>query len=105
MTPGHRYLGALALAAVLAVASYAAAGTPSVPVLARHGMAASDEPQATQIGVEILRQGGNAVDAAVAMGFALSVTLPEAGNLGGGGFMLVHLAKERRTIAIDYREA
>jgi gamma-glutamyltranspeptidase/glutathione hydrolase len=105
MTWGHRWLGALALAAVLAAGSYASAETPSALVLARHGMAASDEPQATRIGVEIVRQGGNAVDAAVAMGFALAVTLPEAGNLGGGGFMLVYLAKERRTIAIDYRES
>jgi gamma-glutamyltranspeptidase/glutathione hydrolase len=105
MTVGHRWLGALALTAVLAAGAYASAETPSALVLARHGMAASDEPQATRIGVEILRQGGNAVDAAVAMGFALAVTLPEAGNLGGGGFMLVHLAKERRTIAIDYRES
>ena len=74
------------------------------PVLARHGMVASQEKRATQIGVDILRRGGNAVDAAVAVGFALAVTLPRAGNLGGGGFMLVHLAHSKRTLAIDYRE-
>jgi gamma-glutamyltranspeptidase/glutathione hydrolase len=67
-------------------------------------MVATQEKQATGIGVDILRRGGNAVDAAVAVGFALAVTLPEAGNLGGGGFMLVHLAQQNKTIAIDYRE-
>jgi gamma-glutamyltranspeptidase/glutathione hydrolase len=72
--------------------------------LARHGMVASQETLATRIGVEILRQDGNAIDAAVAVGFALAVTLPRAGNLGGGGFMLVHLAGRNETIAIDYRE-
>ncbi len=74
------------------------------PVWAQHGMVASQDSIASRIGVEILKQGGNAVDAAVAMGFTLAVTLPRAGNLGGGGFMLVHLAAEQQTIAIDYRE-
>ncbi|MCL1143094.1 gamma-glutamyltransferase [Shewanella gaetbuli] len=74
------------------------------PVFAKQGMVASQEAIASQIGVDILKQGGNAVDAAVAVGFALAVTLPRAGNLGGGGFMLVHLAKDNKTIAIDYRE-
>ncbi len=74
------------------------------PVYAAHGMVASQEALATNIGVDILKRGGNAVDAAVAVGFALAVTLPEAGNLGGGGFMLVHLAKTGETVAIDYRE-
>jgi len=69
-----------------------------------HGMVASQEARATRVGVEILRKGGNAVDAAVAVGFALAVTLPRAGNLGGGGFMLVHLAERDETVAIDYRE-
>ena len=74
------------------------------PVWASKGMVASQEAIATKIGVDILKQGGNAVDAAVAMGYALAVTLPRAGNIGGGGFMMVYLAKENRTIAIDYRE-
>ena len=67
-------------------------------------MVAAQEKHATRVGVEILRQGGNAVDAAVAVGFALAVTHPQAGNIGGGGFMLVHLAARNKTIAIDYRE-
>lgn len=75
-----------------------------LPVLATRGMVASQETRATRVGVEILKRGGNAVDAAVAVGFALAVTLPRAGNLGGGGFMMVHLAKSSETIAIDYRE-
>jgi gamma-glutamyltranspeptidase/glutathione hydrolase len=74
------------------------------PALAPNGMVASQEARATRVGVEILTRGGNAVDAAVAVGFALAVTLPRAGNLGGGGFMLVHLAERNETIAIDYRE-
>jgi gamma-glutamyltranspeptidase/glutathione hydrolase len=74
------------------------------PVVAPHGMVASQEARATRIGVEVLKKGGNAVDAAVAVGFALAVTLPRAGNIGGGGFMLVHLAARHETVAIDYRE-
>ena len=74
------------------------------PVYAEHGMVASQEALATNVGVDILKRGGNAVDAAVAVGFALAVTLPQAGNLGGGGFMLVHIAKTGETVAIDYRE-
>ncbi|QSX39026.1 gamma-glutamyltransferase [Shewanella sedimentimangrovi] len=74
------------------------------PIYATKGMVASQESLATRAGVEMLKQGGNAVDAAVAVGFALAVTLPRAGNLGGGGFMLVHLNEGKQTIAIDYRE-
>ena len=74
------------------------------PVVARHGMVATQEATATKVGVDILRKGGNAVDAAVAVGFALTVTLPRAGNIGGGGFMMVHMAGGGDTVAIDYRE-
>ena len=74
------------------------------PIWSENGMVASQEALATQVGVDILKQGGNAIDAAVAVGYALAVTLPRAGNIGGGGFMLVYLADEKRTIAIDYRE-
>ena len=74
------------------------------PVYAKSAMVSSQEAVATRVGVDILKNGGNAVDAAVAVGFALAVTLPRAGNLGGGGFMMVHSAKTGRTVAIDYRE-
>ncbi len=74
------------------------------PVVAENGMVAAQEGLAAEVGVDMLRQGGNAVDAAVATGFALAVTHPQAGNLGGGGFMLVALAGEKKVVAIDYRE-
>lgn len=74
------------------------------PVISRTGMVVSQEQVASQVGADILAKGGNAIDAAVATGFALAVTLPRAGNIGGGGFMLVYLAEEDRTVAIDYRE-
>ena len=86
-------------------------GTPIIgladifhPVFATRGMVATQEAVATKIGVDILERGGNAVDAAVGVGFALAVTLPRAGNLGGGGFMLVHWGASGETVAIDYRE-
>ena len=74
------------------------------PVVGRNGMVSTQNFLATQIGVDILRQGGNAVDAGVAVGLALAVTLPRAGNVGGGGFFLLHLADENRTVAVDFRE-
>ena len=74
------------------------------PVPSREGMVVSSEALASEVGARILAAGGNAIDAAVATGFALAVTYPQAGNIGGGGFMLVHLANEGRTVAIDYRE-
>ncbi|MYM63253.1 gamma-glutamyltransferase [Pseudomaricurvus sp. HS19] len=74
------------------------------PVVSDDGMVATQHRIASEVGAEILSAGGNAVDAAVAVGFALAVVLPRAGNLGGGGFMLIHLAGEGKTIALDYRE-
>jgi gamma-glutamyltranspeptidase/glutathione hydrolase len=74
------------------------------PVFAEHGMVVAQEKLAARIGADILRQGGNAVDAAVATGFAMAVTYPRAGNLGGGGFMVIHSAERNEDVAIDYRE-
>jgi len=75
-----------------------------LPAYGKAGMVVSPEQLAGEIGLEILKHGGNAVDAAVATGFALAVTLPRAGNIGGGGFMLIHLAETNEQIFIDYRE-
>ena len=74
------------------------------PVYARNGMVATEQALATQVGLDILRRGGNAVDAAVAVGFALAVVLPNAGNLGGGGFLMLHDARTGQDIALDFRE-
>jgi gamma-glutamyltranspeptidase/glutathione hydrolase len=73
------------------------------PVRGKHGMVASTNEVASRVGVEIMKRGGNAVDAAIAIAFTLAVTHPAAGNLGGGGFMMIRL-KDGRTTAIDYRE-
>jgi gamma-glutamyltranspeptidase / glutathione hydrolase len=91
----------------LAVFSFCAGGaTPAValtPVAAQHGMVVSSEQNASEAGVEIMKAGGNAVDAAVAVGFALAVTHPWAGNIGGGGFMLIRMASGEMAF-VDYRE-
>ena len=89
------------LALILCCASAPAATRE--PVHARRAMVVSTEPHATAIGVDILREGGNSIDAAVAVGLALAVTHPAAGNLGGGGFMLIRFA-DGRTTFIDFRE-
>ncbi|MBV8699460.1 gamma-glutamyltransferase [Bradyrhizobium sp.] len=74
----------------------------SIP--AEHGMVVAQEKLGAQIGADILRRGGNAVDAAVATGFAMAVTYPPAGNIGGGGFMVIHMRGRGEDVAIDYRE-
>lgn len=74
------------------------------PIEATNGMVATEQNLASQVGLDILKKGGNAVDAAVAIGFSLAVSLPNAGNIGGGGFMIVHDAKSNKTIALDFRE-
>lgn len=74
------------------------------PVYSQNGMVSSQESFATEAGLQVLKEGGNAIDAAVTIGFTLAVTLPRAGNIGGGGFMVMHLAKSNETVAIDYRE-
>src|ERR1700735_4011330 len=89
------------------VATLAAAAQDETPAITDHAMVVSVHHEATDAGITILKQGGNAVDAAVATGFALAVVHPVAGNLGGGGFMLVPLAKPhegKRDLCIDYRE-
>jgi gamma-glutamyltranspeptidase / glutathione hydrolase len=105
-------LSALAFIALLLTVAASADPAPAIspfatarPVIARHGMVVSQEAAASRVGLDVLKRGGNAVDAAVAVGFALAVTLPRAGNIGGGGFMLIHRADLNKTIAIDYREA
>tara|TARA_B100000073_G_scaffold134393_1_gene110143 strand:- start:858 stop:2585 length:1728 start_codon:yes stop_codon:yes gene_type:complete len=77
--------------------------SPYHPVEGRSGMVVSQNYLSSDIGVEILNKGGNAVDAAVAVGFSLAVTLPRAGNLGGGGFMLVYIKEKDEIFYIDYR--
>ncbi|HEY4981097.1 MAG TPA: gamma-glutamyltransferase [Pseudolabrys sp.] len=96
-------LSAAALAQVAPV-SRAPAIPQATAIHAHNGMVVAQESRAARIGIEILDRGGNAVDAAVAVGFALAVTYPRAGNIGGGGFMVIHLAKDNRDTTIDYRE-
>ncbi len=106
----RRLFAAIGLVAALCVPAgaqerrqYLPADT-AVGVAAAHGMVVAQEKIGARIGAEILRQGGNAVDAAVATGFELAVTYPRAGNIGGGGFMIIHSAERREDVAIDYRE-
>ncbi|KIQ17684.1 gamma-glutamyltranspeptidase [Variovorax paradoxus] len=99
-TPTLRAAVAAALALTAAGASQAAS---QAPVAAEHGMVVSAQHLASKVGVDVLRRGGNAVDAAVAVGYALAVVYPAAGNLGGGGFMTVQLADGRKTF-LDFRE-
>jgi len=96
------------IAGLLIAAGVASAPAQQYPpvqqVTAQNGMVVAQETRAALIGAEVLKRGGNAVDAAVAVGFAMAVTYPRAGNIGGGGFMLIHLARKNQDIAIDYRE-
>src|SRR5467141_911361 len=73
-------------------------------VVAEHGMVVAQEKIAARLGADVLRRGGNAVDAAVATGFALAASYPRAGNIGGGGYMVIHLSERNVDTAIDYRE-
>src|SRR2546428_10818177 len=75
----------------------------AVAVSGRRAMVVSGQPLASEVGIEIIKQGGNAIDAAVGVGFALAVVLPEAGNIGGGGF-IVYRDTTGRVRALDYRE-
>jgi gamma-glutamyltranspeptidase / glutathione hydrolase len=98
-----RLRAAILLAAVLAMLPDNPILSAREPVRTRHAMVVAEESLATDVGVSVLKSGGNAVDAAVAVGFALAVTHPFAGNLGGGGFMLIRFADGRSTF-IDFRE-
>src|SRR2546422_11553005 len=91
--PAHR---------ALIAADWALAGRPQA-VAAPHAMVVSSHPLASEVGTDVLRRGGNAVDAAVAVGFALAVVHPVAGNIGGGGFMVIRM-RDGRVRALDYRE-
>ena len=88
---------------VHAQTSYIDYQSPFHPTISEGGMVVSQNLLSSEVGIEIIRQGGNAVDAAVAVGFSLAVTLPRAGNLGGGGFILIYLKDRNEIIAIDYR--
>ncbi len=89
---------------MLVICSFAATLPAKEPVKAKHGMVVAQEPIAADVGASVLKGGGNAIDAAIAVGFALAVTHPSAGNIGGGGFMLVRLA-DGKTTFLDFREA
>jgi gamma-glutamyltranspeptidase/glutathione hydrolase len=94
---------ALRLLAVLCPFTTVVHGASATPVSAENGMVVTAQQYATRVGVDVLKQGGNAVDAAVAVGYTLAVVYPAAGNLGGGGFITLQLADGRRTF-IDFRE-
>src|SRR5947208_803322 len=85
--------------------SYEPSATDTIrSIRAENGMVVAQERLAARVGADILRQGGNAIDAAVATGFAMAVTYPRAGNIGGGGFMVIHSAERGQDVTIDYRE-
>src|SRR6185369_965071 len=99
----QRTIKLVSLVLIWAVTLVNVPAAPREPVRARHGIVASTNEVASRVGVDIMKQGGNAIDAAIAVAFALAVTHPAAGNLGGGGFMMIRL-KNGKTTAIDYRE-
>src|SRR5262245_28310551 len=93
----------VALACVVALHASFARGASPAPAAAENGMVVSAQHLATKVGVDVLKRGGTAVDAAIAVGYALAVTYPAAGNLGGGGFMTIYFADGRKTF-VDFRE-
>ena len=103
MNSRHRFILIRLFATAAAIACAAVQAASVAPVGAEHGMVVTAHQLATRVGVEVLERGGNAVDAAVAVGYALAVVYPAAGNLGGGGFMTIQLADGRKTF-LDFRE-
>src|SRR5690242_15525508 len=93
----------VAAAITLATCTFTTHAASLAPVAAEHGMVVTAQHLASRVGVDVLKDGGNAVDAAVAIGYALAVVYPAAGNLGGGGFMTLQLADGRKTF-LDFRE-
>src|SRR5579862_9411513 len=103
MSLRDRFIHRRVFAALLVVVCSAAHSASVPPVAGEHGMVVTAHQLATRVGVDVLKRGGNAVDAAVAVGYAMAVVYPAAGNLGGGGFMTIQLADGRKTF-IDFRE-
>jgi len=101
---GHKLTVWAVATALLISALLAGPSLAREPVKARRGMVVTVSPPATEVGLATLQRGGNAVDAAVAVAFALAVTFPEAGNIGGGGFMVVRPGDRTEPVVIDYRE-
>lgn len=110
--PLWRYLSILILALVILLINFKLFAQPAIisnkaifsPVNAQSAMVVTSDSTASRIGINVLKKGGNAVDAAVTIGFVMAVTFPRAGNIGGGGFMLIHSAKSGNIVSIDYRE-
>lgn len=108
------HLRALATGSLALVSTFCLHAAPEPPIYnskstrhpesGLHGMVSSREKIASEVALEVLQEGGNAIDAAVALGFAMAVTTPQAGNIGGGGFMMIHSADTNKSVAIDYRE-
>src|SRR6266513_1794094 len=103
MNSRHRFILIRLLATAAAIACAAVQAASVAPVGAEHGMVVTAHQIATKVGVDVLERGGNAIDAAVAVGYAMAVVYPAAGNLGGGGFMTIQLADGRKTF-LDFRE-
>ncbi len=98
-----RRFGRALVAFATTIALVAAQAASVAPVAAENGMVVTAQHLATRVGVDVLKNGGNAIDAAVAVGYTLAVVYPAAGNLGGGGFMTIQLADGRKTF-LDFRE-
>src|SRR6266513_1145477 len=99
----YRFVSSRLIVAIAAIVCTTVRAASVAPVGGEHGMVVTAHQLATKVGIDVLKRGGNAVDAAVAVGYALAVVYPAAGNLGGGGFMTIQLADGRKTF-LDFRE-